>query len=373
MFRVAKHLPLVVVSPQPWSPFDWMIRLARKSFRPMGKVFEVVDDIEIHRPRVLCFPAIFKRFDGVLMAHGSRSRVNKIVADFKPTIIDAHFAYPDGFAAAQLAKQHHLKLTITLRGSKDEWLIGTSREPQLREALSAATQLFAVSDSLKRDVAQKLLGPNVKCTVVGNGVDLVKFERVDKHEARRKLQIAQDADVVIGVGSLIERKGFHRVIPLIQSLKLKYPKLIYLIVGGGATHGDLKSHLTKLAREHGVEENVIFCGSQLPSELKWFYGAADVFALATEHEGWANVFLEAMACGLPVISTLVGGNSQVVCNDSLGTLTPYWHAENFERALDAALTKTWDRDQICAYAQSNSWDARITQLLKEFRQLQVAA
>ncbi len=369
MFRVGKHVPIVVVAPQAWSPFDPLVRLIRKSFRPISKEFEVLDGIEIYRPKALSIPAFFKEFDGRFMAWGSRKIVDKIVDKFEPTIIDAHFAYPDGYAASYHAKRHKLPLTITLRGSKDEWLIGTPREHMLKEALTAATQLISVSDSLKIDVAQKTIGNSVPCEVIGNGVDLLKFTQVNREQARKKLGLTDTQKVIIGVGSLIDRKGFHRVIPIIQKLKSEWPDVVYLIVGGGATHGDMTATLKRLISEHDLLDNVRFCGSQLPQDLKWFYGAADVFALATEHEGWANVFLEAMACGLPVISTLVGGNKQVVCEDELGILTPFWDANQFETALRQGLRKNWDRNQIMNYAQSNSWSSRVTRLVALFESI----
>jgi teichuronic acid biosynthesis glycosyltransferase TuaC len=68
---------------------------------------------------------------------------------------------------------------------------------------------------------------------------------------------------------------------------------------------------------------VHFLGALPPDELKWPLSASDVFVLATRNEGWANVFLEAMACGLPVVTTDVGGNAEVVCRDELGSIVPF--------------------------------------------------
>lgn len=363
MFRVASRVPVVVVAPQPWSPFDFLVRLVRRSFRPMAASQETMDGIEVFRPRFLSLPGLGKRFDGWFMARGARTVMRRLARDFKPSLIDAHFLYPDGYAASLLADEIGLPLTVTLRGSKDEWLIGTDREPMLRSALRAASHLIAVSDALKRDVALRLGEPSDKVTVVGNGVDLSKFTRVDRQEARVRLGIDPDAKVLVSVGGLIDRKGFHRVIPLLAALRRQYPKLVYLIVGGGTTQADMTAKLQRLAVQHGVADAVRFCGSQLPKDLKWFYGAADVFTLATAHEGWANVFLEAMACGLPVVTTRVGGNAEVVCDDSLGTLIEFWDADAFGKALSDALAFSWDREAIVAYAQRNTWDRRIDSLM----------
>ena len=179
----------------------------------------------------------------------------------------------------------------------------------------------------------------------------------------------KDATVIIGVGNLVPLKGFQRVIPLLPALRSKYPDLVYLIVGGGATQGDMRGELEELARRHGVRENVRFCGRQPHSELKWFYGAADLFAQATEFEGWSNVFLEAMACGLPVVTTRVGGNAEVVASPAVGELVDWWDADEFGAAIGRGLAREWDREAIVAYARANSWDARIERLVAEFRRL----
>jgi glycosyltransferase involved in cell wall biosynthesis len=369
MFRVGAHVSITVVAPQPWSPLDWLVRLGRRTFRPRAPTHERMQDFDVYRPRFLSFPGVLKRHDGRRMARGCRAVVRRIAASFRPNLVDAHFLYPDGWAASRIAREMGLPLTITLRGSKDEWLIGTDREPFLKEAMDAAVHLFAVSEALRQNVAVRLGVDPAKVTVVGNGVDLEKFGPVDRAEARRRLGVPRDARVLIGVGGLIERKGYHRVIPLLKGLRARIPGLLYLVVGGGATQGDMGPQLERLARDEGVADIVRLCGPQLPEELKWFYGAADVFALATAHEGWANVFLEAMACGLPVITTRVGGNAQVVCDPALGTLVDWWDPDAFARALEEAMNRSWDRAAIRAHAASNGWDQRVGVLVEEFRRI----
>ena len=91
--------------------------------------------------------------------------------------------------------------------------------------------------------------------------------------------------------------------------------------------------------------------------------ASDCFVLASSYEGWANVLLEAMACGLPVIATDVGGNAQVVNSDELGRIVPLGNAKALESSLLLALKQPWDRGQIRAYAESNTWDRRIPKVI----------
>lgn len=372
MFRVGARVPVVIVAPQAWSPFDALIRLFRPGFRPMAERFEEMSGFEVHRPRFLSIPGILKRWDGWLMAVCTSGTVRRVARRLRATVIDAHFGYPDGYAAQWIGRRLGLPVVISLRGSKDQRLLGTSREAGLKRALTGAAQLIAVSESLVQEVGEPLGLPAQRFERVGNGVDLGRFSPVDRKAARERLGLPVDAKIVIGVGNLIPLKGFQRVIPLIARLRQRFPGILYLIVGGGASQGDSSEALRKLAAEHGVDDAVRLCGRQPPDELRWYYSAADVFALATEYEGWANVFLEAMACGLPVVTTRVGGNPEVVKEAHLGTLVDYWDGDEFLKALGDALERRWDHEAIMRYAQENTWDRRVDQLVEIFDRLSVA-
>jgi glycosyltransferase involved in cell wall biosynthesis len=118
---------------------------------------------------------------------------------------------------------------------------------------------------------------------------------------------------------------------------------------------------------------VHFLGHVPPDALNVPLSAADVFVLATRNEGWANVFLEAMACGLPVVTTDVGGNREVVCHPELGIVVPFGDPAALESALREALARDWDREAIVAHARANSWDSRIDTLVAAFRPLAPAS
>jgi teichuronic acid biosynthesis glycosyltransferase TuaC len=172
---------------------------------------------------------------------------------------------------------------------------------------------------------------------------------------------------MISVGGLVERKGFHRVIECMPALLQHYPNLQYVIVGAAGPEGDYSENLRSQVRELGLVDRVHFVGSVAPQALKVPLSAADIFVLATRNEGWANVFLEAMACGLPVVTTDVGGNREVVCDERLGIVVPFGERTALQNALSRALERGWDRDHIVAYARRNSWDCRVRVLLDEFR------
>lgn len=367
MFRVGRHLPIVIVAPQPWFPFQSLIRSFRPHFRPMAPRFENQSGFEIHRPWFLCFPGVLKQLDGLLMALCSWSTVRRLVKQHRLNAIDAHFGYPDGRAATLLGRWLGLPVMITLRG-KEERQARTVVGVPLANAIRAADRLVCVSKALRQCAIEAGASPE-KATVIGNGVDITKFHRIGQAETRRDLGIPQDAQVLISVGTLIERKGFHRVIACFPRLLDEFPKLRYLVVGGVGPEGDMSDSLKRQVAGLGLADRVHFLGPLAPERLKAAYSAADLFVLATSYEGWANVFLEAMACGLPVVTTRVGGNAEVVSSAELGDLVEFGDETALGEAIGRALRKPWDRDAIVSYARGNGWDERIRALLGELEAL----
>lgn len=367
MFRVARHRSLVVVSPQPWFPGQSLIRRCKPGYRPAAPAIETQQGITVYHPCFLSLPGVLRRLDGWSMAFATYFLMRRLRRE-GARLIDAHFAYPDGEAATRLGRWLGLPVTVTLRGTEVPHSRNPALRPRLVRVLADATRVFSVSDSLRR-LAHELGASPEKTEVVGNGVDTHVFHPVDRTEARRRFALPEPARVLISVGGLVERKGMHRVIDCLPGLLENHPDLHYLVVGGASPEGDMRADLEAQAARLGVSARVHFLGAMLPAELKWPLSAADVFVLSTRNEGWANVFLEAMACGLPVISTDVGGNAEVVCRPELGTIVPFGDAPALERALDEALSRVWNREAILAYAHDNQWDKRVAQLLRALNPL----
>lgn len=366
MFRIGQHLPLTVVAPVPWFPLQSLIRRWRPHFRPKVSLKEVQSGIEVLHPRFFSFPGVFKRMDGIFMAIAAFACLRALKREGKLDVLDAHFAYPEGYAATLLARWLGVPCTITLRGTESR----LARTPVFRRlmaaALARAERVFAVSSSLA-EVALGLGLPCERVRVIGNGVDLEKFVPMDRLEARTRLGIPPEARVLVTVGALVERKGFHRVMDSLQRLIGEMPDLHYLVVGGASPEGDMGAQLKEQASQCGLAGHVHFLGSLAPENLREPLSAADVFVLSTRNEGWANVLLEAMACGLPVVTTDVGGNREVVCRPELGIVVSFGDPVALDRAIRRALDQTWDKAAIRAYATRNSWDERVRVLLEELR------
>ncbi len=366
MFRVGKYIPIIVVSPVPWFPFQEIIRYWCPQFRPQPSCYEEQEGVQVYYPRFFSIPGLLKSCDGFFMAVGALPTLLKLKKKF--TIIDAHFAYPDGYAATLLGKWLNKPVTITLRGTEVPLAKIPRRKEKLLTALVYATQVFSVSDSLKQFVVS--LGANGdKIQVIGNGIDVIKFQPIAKSTARAALSISEGAMVLVSVGALVDRKGFHRVIDLLPELVSHYPNLIYLIVGGDSPEGNIRIKLERQVEVLNLKKHVRFLGAYSSDQLKVPLSAANLFVLATANEGWANVFLEAMACGLPVITTDVGGNKEVIVNSELGTVVPFADSQRLLSAISNGLDKSWNIPLILKYAQNNAWDYRVKILVDNFNRI----
>lgn len=368
MRRVGARLPVTVLSPTPYFPGQWVLRLLDRNYRPPTPRRWRNGDTEISYPRFLAFPGLLRGMDARSIALCLFPHVRRLKENGGADVLDAHFAYPDGVAAALLADWLNLPYTITLRGSEPRLAQEPGHREQIGTAMRNATRVFTVSESLRR-FAIELGAAESRTRTVPNGVDLDCFQPLDRARSRRSLGLPENGKVLITVGGLVERKGQHRVIDVLPELLTDFPDIHYVLVGGGSGEGDWTGRLEGLAREKGVSDRVHFLGQLQPEQLALPLSASDVFVLSSRNEGWANVLLEAMACGIPVVTTDVGGSREVVRNEDIGIVIPFDDRDALLAALRRALLASWDREAILAYARANTWDDRIQTLIDEFTTL----
>jgi glycosyltransferase involved in cell wall biosynthesis len=267
--------------------------------------------------------------------------------------IDAHYVYPDGVAAVWLGRRFGVPVVITARGT-DVSLIPRYRVPRrlIQGAIRGASALIAVSGALKQ-VLVELGAPDDKVTVLRNGVDTALFRPSEKRQAAGKR--------LVSVGGLIERKGHHRTIEAMTRL----PGFELVIAGEGPERERLSALIGRL----GLGDHVRLIGPVPHRELPALYGSADASVLASSREGWANVLLESMACGTPVVASDIWGNPEVVGAPEAGLVyqpnTPDGIAEAVRR-LFAALPA---REDTRAYAERFSWDETTAGQLAVFRRV----
>lgn len=367
MTQVRPAIAPVVVCPQPWFPFQSLLRLVRPDYRPRRDYREVQDDVTVYFPRFLAIPGVGRRWDGLMMALGSWRTVRRLHRNKPLHLIDSHFAYPDGYAAGLLAKWVRLPFVVTLRGTEARLVQIPSIRRLILLTLQRAARVIVVANSL-RDAVVAAGADTHKIVRVGNGVDTRRFRQIDRRRARAELKLPEDAQILVSVGGLVPRKGFHRVLEILPELIKTNPKLHYLVIGGKSPEGNYEGELREQVERLGLRESVHFLGAMAPDDLHVPLSAANLFVLSTQNEGWANVFLEAMACGLPILTTLVGGNAEVVENERLGRLVPFDDQEALLRECRTMLDLPFDEAFIRSHAQNNDWATRVSKLLAIYRE-----
>lgn len=278
-------------------------------------------------------------------------------------LIDSHFAYPEGYAAFRLSKHFKVPYTITLRGARDTDTEGTNREPMLRQAISSADRVIGVSEALCKFAVRMGAMPS-KTIAITNGVDTKIFFPEPKTAAREKLQIKATSQVLVSVGSLIPLKGHHRVVEALPELLKIFPNMLFLIVGGATRYDDANSLVESAITESGLQNHVRLCGRVNPEDLRWYLSAADVFTLATQNEGWPNALMEALACGLPIVTTDVGGNAEIVHNQDMGKVVPYWDKIAFVKAVTEQLHNETGREARLQWVADRSWASTASRVVK---------
>jgi teichuronic acid biosynthesis glycosyltransferase TuaC len=360
MRYLLKFADISVVAPVPyfpsWIPFNrtWM-RWARV---PKSEHFA---GFYAEHPRYFVFPKVGMATHGLSMFAGTFRQVRERLKETDYDLIDAHYVYPDGFAAAMIAGILKKPLVVSARGSDINVISQFSViRPLVRQVLQRANGLIAVSHALKESMV-RIGCRRDNLAVIGNGVDPQKFKPRSQVAMRQELGLRGDGPIIVTVGRLDENKGFHILVDAVARLRASGVNSTLLILG----EGPRRSHLENQIREAGLQESVKLIGTVPHDELSCWYNAADVFCLASSREGCPNVVLEAMACGRPVVASRVGGIPELVVSPGLGTLVERSPA-GFEQALRDAFRRQWDHDAIAAHARSHAWDDVSTRVMSVY-------
>jgi glycosyltransferase involved in cell wall biosynthesis len=334
-----------VIAPAPYFPLPHEF-FGRYSAYARVPRREVRHGVEVWHPRYVVIPKIGAGWAPEALFRSGLSLARRLqAAGQRFDVIDAHYFYPDGVAAARLGQALRLPVIITGRGT-DLTLIPNETGPrqQIRWAAHQASVVVTVCGDLRRRVIA-LGAPADRTVVLRNGVDLELFRLQDRAAARAALGL--DGFTLLCVGGLIPRKGLDLVL---EALAMR-PDCNLLIAGDGP----LRATLEAQARRLGVAGRVRFLGEVAHADLPGVYAAADVLVLASSREGWANVLLEAMACGTPVVATDVNGAGEVVRSHAAGMLMSRRTPECLAETLDLLRRNMPSRLETRRYAEAFSW------------------
>jgi glycosyltransferase involved in cell wall biosynthesis len=345
-----------VLAPIPWLPP--MVRYS--SYGPLQTVpsREQRNGLIVEHPRYLVVPKFGMTLTPLMLYRAMRKRFVALLKEgHRFDLIDAHYFYPDGVAAVRLAREFNLPVTVTARGT-DLNLIPEFPAPRkmILDAASKADGMITVCQALK-DTLIEMGVADERVTVLRNGVDLELFRPVDRAAARSALGLSRRT--LASVGLLIDRKGHHHIIRALKDL----PDNDLLIAGDGPD----RRALERLVVEEGVADRVRFLGSVDQNRLCEIYNAVDALVLASSREGWANVLLESMACGTPVVASAVWGTPEVVARPEAGVLMPSLDPQGVADGVRRLFAAYPDREATRRYAEGFNWNATTEGQLKLFR------
>jgi glycosyltransferase involved in cell wall biosynthesis len=252
--------------------------------------------LRLHRPRYTVWPKLERRTPAA-MAEALLPCLRQIRERFPFDVIDAEFFWPDGPAAAALSRALGVPFSVKARGADvNYWGARPDTGPQVRDAARDAGGLLAVSAALRGAMAGLGL-PEEKIAVHYTGVDLGTFRPLDRTEAKKALGL--EGPVVVTAGALIPRKGQALAIEAIADV----PGATLVLVGDGPDRARLE------ALSAGLGGRVRFAGRRPHEELPLYLAAADATLLPSQSEGLANVWVESLACGTPVVTCDAGGGA----------------------------------------------------------------
>lgn len=361
MQAVAKRgdVDLTLINPIGLPPFPLALHPRYRHLRRLPER-EVRGGVTVLRPRFTLLPKVGSRFNAGAIVRAVLPIVRRLHAAQPFDLVDAQFFHPDGFAAVRIGAVLGLPVSIKARGADiQHWGHQRATASQIRKAGRRAAGLLAVSKGLIDDMAALGL-PREKITLHRTGLDADLFRPYDRRMCRDQLGLPRDRPVLATVGALIPRKGQRFVIEALTRL----PDALLLLAGQGPDEPALRG----LAVQLGVAKRVRFLGPVPHAELPIVLNAADVFVLPSASEGLANAWVEALACGTPVVTTPIPGAQELITDPDWGQLVPR-DAAAIAAAVQKLLIARPAPERVQEATRGMSWQANAAVLVEHWRRL----
>jgi glycosyltransferase involved in cell wall biosynthesis len=354
-------------------------RLMHKNFEPkvVTSRLQTAQNYTVEGIKVECYNSMNLGFRlGIPYVFPSITTLGVFTKSVKAAkIVHAHgHPYLSSLLAGKLAKQYGKPFVLTQHNTYIEYnniFDQVERVNDLtvgKQTLRDADKVIAISNATKNYVLSLGVKPG-KVTVIHNGVDLKRFRPIPtvKTQMRQKLGIPPDAKVVLTVRRLVYKNGIDTLIESANQAIKKNPKIVFLVVGKGPDMGGVQQQIKQL----GIENNFKLTGFVADEDLHLYYNTADMFALPSKSgEGLPLVAQEAMACGLPVVATNVGGIREIMV-EKFGKLVPANNSEAFAEAIleFAEMDFTQNGELRAVVEEKYGWDSNVERLVEIYEEL----
>lgn len=339
LINLSRLCDIKLISPYPWIPSFGVLK------RWIMPYFQKQDNIEVYRPKYLPLPGSFFNFiKGIWCFVFIKGTVRKLNERFNFDIIHAHRVFPEGFAAVLLGKFFKKPVVITIHGSDINSLHkNIFIRKMILFTLNRADEIIAISVALKTKILEVGAVESKKISVLFNGVDLDTFKVQSKKKARERLSLPQEKKIILFVGNLVDVKNPLLLIEAVCRLKRgKNGEYLFVIIGEGSLKGEIENRISK----YSLGEAVVMAGAKPHEKLPVWMAAADCLVLPSKSEGMGVVLLEAMACGLPIIATRVGGIPEVITDGENGILITSNNVGELEKSIENLIDDERLRERI---------------------------
>jgi len=345
----------------PWFPIRHQI-FGQYSTYAKVPTHECRFGINVHHPRYPIIPKIGMNIAPWLLAKAMLPVLKSYIKEgFDFDIIDAHFCYPDGVAAIWLAKQLNKPVVVSALGS-DINVYRHYKYPNkyLLKWLPQADAISAVCQTLLNNIADMNIH-NKHQLVLRNGVDLELFKPIEKADTDIENVNNKVSKSLVIVGNLVDVKQHA----LLIDAMLLLPEFTLKIIGNGSLKAELMDKVNQLK----LSKKISFLGRLKQPDMIPHIQTAGALILCSKSEGWANVLLEAMACGTPVVATAVGGTPEVITKESQGVLVSNHTPKALAHGVLSLFKCYPNRNKVREYAEQFSWDETSDKKIQLFKQL----
>lgn len=282
------------------SPYSISRRIVRKTEKLPYKCVKLTrkgNKIVIFRPRYISFSSSILNINTSKATYYSFRKSVLNVIKKRKILVDAvygHFLYPSGLCAADIG--YDLKIPSFLAYGESSFDRYKNLDKSfLKSKIKKLNGIISVSNKNKEELIELgLIDNEKKIKVFPNGVDPARFYQVDKTTVRKELNIREDIFVISFLGQFIDRKGIN----ILSRVLNTFEDVHSIFIGSGIEEPNC--------------HNILFKG-KVPHDMVYKYlNASDVFVLPTKAEGCSNAIIEAMACGLPIISSNLSFNDDIL-------------------------------------------------------------
>ncbi len=311
---------------------------------------EIDKAFQPHFIEVPYVPFFGSHFNHRLMRMRLRRPISSLIRQGGIDSILCSWLYPDGCAVSSIIRGSGVPLVLITQGTDThQYIKHPLRRKLIMDAVEKSGAVIARSDELARLLT--IAGADSgKVHSIHNGVNQSIFYPRDREVCRQQLGLARDAKVIVFVGNFLPVKNPEFLLKAFSSRRID-DKVILTMIG----NGPLKSRLARIAESLGITDRVVFTGPLDSENVARWMGVSACLCLASHNEGLPNVVIEALASGLPVVASDVGGIGELVNRPELGCLVPTGDIKGYVSAIVRQLNQVDSRTQTAIGDSRFSW------------------